>query len=308
VIQRIKTLQEETSAVMKEDNKSSVKSQKMVKKKSLVDLLRELKRIGLNHFAKKLAQKQQDLVGYMLQLPCVELEYSFRAFARKALLPDVDSAMSLWSKSVDYYYKIIARMTHLRTIANTNPSKDLTSQEVTKGLGFAEHLLHLIVIERKALHIFEQQYTRFIGMLMQLKHLSSTFDDLQSPKRNIVDLEVLPSNMAGDALKVHSETLDDLVALFSNAYFIVNCQKEGVESLTSNEIDFIKQLKDWLERIQKARDRFNKIYTETYLIPKHIVGSKPLVLEDLQVIVQEDVETIKSLSSFLTDSYRQTPQ
>ncbi|CAG8555969.1 630_t:CDS:2, partial [Paraglomus occultum] len=305
IIQRIKTLQEETSAVTKEDNKSLVKSQKMVKKKSLVDLLRELKRIGLNHFAKKLAQKQQDLVGYMLQLPCVELEYSFRAFAKKALLPDVDSAMLLWSRSADYYYKIIARMTHLRTIANTNPSKDLTSQEVTKGLGFAEHLLHLIVIERKALHTFEQQYTRMIGMLMQLKHLSSTFDDLQSPKCNIIDLK---SNVVADALKVHSETLDDLIALLSNACLIVNCQKEGVESLTSNEFDFVEQLKDWLERIQKARDRFNKIYTETYLIPKHIIGSKPLVKEDLRGIVQEDVETIKSLCAFLTDSYRQTPQ
>ncbi|CAG8713751.1 1946_t:CDS:1, partial [Scutellospora calospora] len=64
IITRIKTLQEETNCIINKDKRNYIKNLKLVKKKSLVDLLKELKRIGLHVYPNtKIIKQQQDLVG-----------------------------------------------------------------------------------------------------------------------------------------------------------------------------------------------------------------------------------------------------
>ncbi|CAG8710126.1 11900_t:CDS:1, partial [Acaulospora colombiana] len=173
IILGIKALQDETNPAMSKESKGSLKNLKLIKKKSLIDLLKELKRIGLHAFPnRKAIEKQQDLVGYILQLPRLQsltetLTTLVFKYHSNCQLPVGKDSFLISEKVDDYYYRIIARINYLR-LASANYSKDLSPQEVRKALGFTEDLLSLIVQERRWLVEFEVQYRQLSGIMVQL--------------------------------------------------------------------------------------------------------------------------------------------
>ncbi|CAG8469891.1 6305_t:CDS:10 [Ambispora leptoticha] len=317
IILRIKSLQEETPALMNDENQSSVKALKMIKKKALVDLLKELKRLGLNPFIKnKRVEQQQNLVGYLLQLPRLNFEKIMESKRWKSTITttaivhqEIQDSIESLRKADDYYYRIVARMTHLRYVAN-NPSHDLTSLEIQKGLSFTEDFLHLIILERLTLHQIEQKFSYIFGSESQFERIytlyHATFNNNDESK-----LFISLNTIDEKAFCAHKEFLDDLVNLLSYTCLILNIQKELADS--EDDVGLVdsqhqSRLSNWLDQIIKVREDILVIYNQVILNPSFTNGHKAFITEDIIIKIQNNMETINLLYDFVENLCHRIPQ
>ncbi|CAG8439564.1 5371_t:CDS:10 [Funneliformis mosseae] len=301
IILRIKKFQEDTPTLMNDDNKSSVKNQKLIKKKSMVDLLRELKRLGLNYFPNKnTIEQQQNIVGYMLQLPRLELENSLPMisnFKNPSSIEERKDIISTWTKADEYYYKIIARMIHLRNVAVSH-SKDITSREVQKGLGFSEYLLYLIILERKHLQVLDQQFVGFSGVLTQFSRIYSSYNAEYSYTK-------VQEFLSFHSLDVRSswnfkEILDDLVSLLSHSCIIFDVQKQYEHSNNFEELG--TELHCWFDKISLIRKDFARVFDRDVLFPEYSTGKKAVITKDIIILIKDNVALINNLYQFAKSS------
>ncbi|CAG8487914.1 37837_t:CDS:10, partial [Gigaspora margarita] len=308
IISRIKTLQEQTHCIMDKDKRNYIKNLKLVKKKSLVDLLKELKRIGLHIPNVKVIKQQQDLVGYTFQLPRIQITRSLYETIDSLLHKDklnskLPTTMQIFvpilQKADDYYYRIIAQMTHLRQIAITH-SKDLSLQEVQKGLGFSEDLLCLLIEERKVLCELEQEYIGLSGVMTQLSSIHSAYS---SHRLNTKDCGFV----SFDSLDVKSvrnikELLDDVEYLLSHSCLLFDIQKQFSKHDVSFEYEEISHnLGNWFEKISAVRKEFTCIYDRVVLYPAYANGSAAIVTQDIIKMVKDEVHVINTLHIYFKD-------
>ncbi|CAI2169296.1 7876_t:CDS:10, partial [Funneliformis geosporum] len=304
IILRIKKLQEDTPALMNDDNKSSVKNQKLIKKKSMVDLLRELKRLGLNYFPNKnTIEQQQNIVGYMLQLPRLELENSLSMIINFEILKNPSSIIEMkdiipnWTKADEYYYKIIARMIHLRNVAVSH-SKDITSREVQKGLGFSECLLYLIILERKHLQVLDKQFVGFSGVLAQFSRIYSSYN----AEYSYTKVQEFLSLHSIDVRSIWNfkEILDDLVSLLSHSCIIFEVQKQYEHSNHFEELG--TELNNWFDKISSIRKDFTHVFDQDVLFPEYATGKKAVITKDIINLIKDNVALINNLYQFAKSS------
>ncbi|CAG8452138.1 711_t:CDS:10 [Ambispora gerdemannii] len=321
LILRIKSLQEETPALMNDENKSSVKALKMIKKKALVDLLKELKRLGLDPFMKsKRVEQQQNLVGYLLQLPRLNFEKAMESKRLKSAITTTHQAtqdIESLKKADDYYYRIVARMTHLRYVAN-NPSRDLTSLEIRKGLSFTEDLLHLIIAERLTLHQVEQKFTYIFRSGSQFERIYTSYhaaafnnnDDINDESKLSLSLNKIDEK----AFCAHKEFLDDLVNSLAYACLIINIQKEflagseDVDVMGSTDSQYQSRLSNWLDRMIKTREDVLVIYEQVILHPSFTNAHKAFITEDIIIKIQNNMKTVNLLYDFVENLCHRIPQ
>ncbi|GES99488.1 midasin [Rhizophagus clarus] len=307
IILRIKKLQEETPDLMNEENKNIVKNLKLIKKKSMVDLLRELKRLGLCYFPNKnIIEQQQNIVEYVLQLPRVELQNSLPMISDFEILKDplsvkddIRETISTWKKADEYYYKIIARMIHLRNIAASH-SKDLTSQEVQKGLGFSEDLLYLLIKERQNIQALDKQYVKLLGVLIQFSMIYSSYNAQYSYTKACEYLSFF--SIDERTIWNFKEVLDDLNSLLFHSCVIFDIQKQYEQSNYLSHFEEIgTKLHDWFDKISSIRNDFVRSFDREILFPEYAIGEKALISKDIINLVKDNMMLIDGLYQFARD-------
>ncbi|KAL1916197.1 uncharacterized protein VTP21DRAFT_5814 [Calcarisporiella thermophila] len=179
IITQADVFRKETPATLTDENKELVKHQKVMKMKALVELLRQLKRLGLRYRNQKAIQKQQDS-GYIFSLPFPDLEHmtnitmEYTSGEQQEWTPirheEHNVMMKLWRKADGYFFRLAARMGHLREIASTGSKVDLSLQQIEKSLGFTEDLFSLVISERISLYNFT---TSAKGVWDLARHLAS---------------------------------------------------------------------------------------------------------------------------------------
>lgn len=150
IVLLIKQFQQDTPNEITDENKSKIKNLKQLKKKALVDTLRDLQRLGLNPYPKPdVVKRQSDLTGYVFQLP---------------VLSDACSVVD------NDFYRIVRIMMKVREIPAQH-SPDLSPVEVQRGVGFSENLLHWIISER-------QQLAGIASSITKIQQFSKWLQDL----------------------------------------------------------------------------------------------------------------------------------
>ncbi|CAG8520257.1 9216_t:CDS:2, partial [Racocetra fulgida] len=308
IIARIKTLQEQTHYIMDKDKKNYIINLKLVKKKSLVDLLKELKRIGLRKFPNtKVIKQQQDLVGYTFQLPRIQITKSLYETVESLLHKDEPTSkpptmhifIPILQKADDYYYRIIAQMTHLRQISTTH-SKDLSLQEVQKGLGFLEDLLCLLIEERRSLCELEQEYIGLSGVMVQLGSIYSAYNShrLNAKDCGLVCLDSFDEKSVWNIKML----LDDIECMLLHSRLLFNIQKQFSKREVSFEYEEISHnIGNLLEIISAARKRFICVFDRIVLYPDYANGSAVIITQDIIQMAKNEIHIINTLYTYVKD-------
>lgn len=293
IITQIKTFQKETPPTMTKENKSLVKNQKTLKKKALVDFLKQLKRIGVKQRVHVIAQQNQDQ-GYIFRLPSVALESSLRDLSlQKPPLSCYnwanDELEPLWSKASDYYYRVLARISHLRTIINTNLlSKDVTLQEIEKGAGSTEYLLSLLISERNSLHKMENNLCVLHSVAVQLASIYESSKTMSPVHLDTVKAAQLLAH------KMHTDKVADSLA---QALSLFGIQTNNFSGGLRDHEGLLKDLQICAEVMGRMREDVDFLFTQRYLYPNASYNA-PIVVTD------EVIRTIEAHYEILQDIRR----
>ena len=261
-----------------------------LKKRAFANMLSELKSIGLDHHktAVKAVLKQQLLVSAnpnasvidvnaLHDLPFLFREPVCEEVVSKLLLVAADHATrssaasasersvsiltealdTFWSKSDDYFYKLLAQVLLLRSKANSH-STQLTRSEANQSLGFADHVFALVVHQRRTMCIalerhesVEKLATAVSRLALDLSSVNtaSTVEDDGSANNLTNDLpsHVLPAQAPlRRALMLQKGDLDSLLALSTSMSDLVRTIAASPSAQARN------QLSDLLDTLSVA--------------------------------------------------------
>ncbi|KAM3579719.1 AAA ATPase midasin [Umbelopsis sp. WA50703] len=278
VIQQIKTFQKETPTVLTDENKSQIKLQKVLKKKSLGDFLKQLKRLGLKIRVPVLAEQNKDNalvfrqrkaeISLVLQdRDLLDEPLSYISWAAPELI-------KLWEKANTYYFSSVARISHLRNVSTINVHPDISLTEVERSMSATEHMLAFLRQERSALSKAEMNMSLLQGISVQIAATCA-----QSNLRSFETSEnLIIKKMAVDKLV---DVLDQTVQLL---------QLQSVH--TTIDTDLVQMLSQLLHDTRSVQKDINGVYKQVYLYPSstHSVDI---------ILVNEDVEfKLKTTNEF----------
>ena len=121
------------------------KKARMVKKKALVDLLRQLKASGLTHHMSVVDARQHHLADLCLT------RAGSPHFCNDSALRDTWTAA--WSRAEELYYRCAFKLTVLRDAKGRGAHADLSAREVRAMAGVAEHGFTLLLRARESIHV-----------------------------------------------------------------------------------------------------------------------------------------------------------
>ncbi|KAI8077784.1 uncharacterized protein BX664DRAFT_270456, partial [Halteromyces radiatus] len=297
IIGQIKNFQKETPSVMTDENKSMVKHQKLLKKKAMVDFLKELKRLGLKwRTSGTLIQQNADTSILFIEavaalddmiMDGTDLKLTRQSTNFYGLSPDM---IGLWSKANDYYFRSIARLTHLRSIGTTQVSKDLSMLEVERSMAATEHMFSLVTKERSIMSRFESKLQVLQGVSVQL---ASLFEHHSS---SIADKSLLSTDSTlGGRLTTHKFYVDQITSMLQQAMTTMKLQDTSVKDRTA--IDQVHGLWNGMIKMQHGTDH---IFGHRYLYPQALSGVV-LLSEDIAVQLEEDISGLSSVSTSLLE-------
>ncbi|KAH8552549.1 hypothetical protein BGW37DRAFT_289741 [Umbelopsis sp. PMI_123] len=294
VIQQIKTFQKETPATLTDENKSQVKLQKVLKKKSLVDFLKQLKRLGLKIRVPVLAEQNQDNTLVFRQRKAqisMVLEDKHLLDSNLSYISWAAPEMSkLWDKANAYYFSSVARISHLRTVSKINVHTDISLTEVERSVSATEHMFALLRQERAALSRTELSISLIEGIAVQLAAACT-----EHP------LEVLENS---ERLTVKKMGADKLVDVISQTIELLSLQSTyGVGNISIQD-----DLDQMLQEARRMHKDINDIYTQVYLFPRS-THSVDIVLmsASVQAKLQEADAYFDSLQQRLLNMSQDTP-
>lgn len=288
VIQQIKMFQKETPAVLTDENKSEVKLQKVMKKKSFGDFLKQLKRLGLKIRVPVLAEQNQDnallfrqrkarLSMVLQDRDLLEQNLSYISWAAPELI-------RLWDKSNNYYFSSVARISHLRSVSQINVHTDIGLTEVERSVSATEHMLAFLRQERAALSRAELSMSLVQGISVQLAAACS-----EHPLEALEDSERLTIKKMG---------VDKLVDIMDQAVQLLNLQSAH-GSFDNNVTQDLAQLLQDARSVQKD---INDIYKRVYLYPRSAHSVDTLLMSsDVQIKLQEGDAFFTSLQQRLNE-------
>ncbi|OBZ86320.1 Midasin [Choanephora cucurbitarum] len=298
MIEQIKYFQKETPSVMTEENKSLVKNQKLLKKKALVDFLKELRRLGLKSRPGKMREQNSDtIVLFRQQVASLEALLQNRDLQKEKLsiysLATAD-IVEQWKKANDYYFRCIARLTHLRTISMTNVSKDLSMLEVERALSATEHMFALTNKERKVLAHVEGRVQILQGVSVQL---STLYDSISQGQTIANDAQV------GCRLTNHKVYIDKLALFINQAVNVISLQAGSVAQ------QIFKDLQTMCREIQKIQKTVDYLFVQRYLYPKAATGLDfSLLSSDVDELINTHIEKIDAAHTLLVSAMSVFPQ
>lgn len=298
MIEQVKYFQKETPSIMTDENKSLVKNQKLLKKKALVDFLKELRRLGLKSRPGKMKEQNADVAGlFRQQVANLESVIQNRDLQKEKLssysFASADM-MEQWQKSNDYYFRCIARMTHLRTISLTNVSKDLSMLEVERSLSATEHMFSLVAKERHLIARFEERMQVLQGAAVQLASLYDAFAQGQ-PIANDAEL--------GCRLTNHKVHIDKLALFLNQAVAVITLQAGSVGQQT------LKDLQAMCRDVQKMQKTVDYWFVQRYLYPRAATGlSFSLLSADVETLMNAHSEKIELIHTLLVSAMQVLPQ
>ncbi|KAI9314233.1 hypothetical protein BX666DRAFT_1863084, partial [Dichotomocladium elegans] len=271
VIQQIKTFQKETPAVMTEENKSFVKNQKLLKKKALVDFLKTLRHLGLKARPGTMAEQNGDTARLFSQhVAVLDNGRNPMIYKHSTLTEDM---VQLWDKANAYYYRSIARLTHLRKIATTEVSRDLSMLEVERSMSATEHMFSMVTKERHVATRFEERLQVLQGIAVQLASLSSA-------------TRVPVENVLGQKLTAHKGLVDNLVQMVTEAAATLSIQAEYKATQAQSVKGLLDNVHQQLHEIQRHVDR---LFIDRYL---SAYKSKALLTADVREMIDSQATTI----------------
>lgn len=156
IILRSKALAQKTPAVAKEDNAKAIKNITIRKRKAWIDLLKELKRIGLTSYLKAdVVQRQQDAVYvYTQAIPAVQQSTRI--------------SLSALEGAERYHYRLLAYLPHLRDSLRSH-SPDVPLAELQRGAAFVENAMSLAYAERGRLARLLSTFTQLDAFAARLR-------------------------------------------------------------------------------------------------------------------------------------------
>ena len=135
LVETIKALQESTPSVMTKDNTDKVKHLRSRKRKAFADALKEVRQMGFR------SNIGSHLLAKQASLPIV--------LTNTVIIDNGKTACD--SSAVEYYFhKVLDLMPRLRE-ASRKHSKELTSAEVSRSVGYLEGILSLALSQRSVL-------------------------------------------------------------------------------------------------------------------------------------------------------------
>ncbi|KAI8642397.1 hypothetical protein BD408DRAFT_180035 [Parasitella parasitica] len=298
MIEQVKYFQKETPSVMTDENKSLVKNQKLLKKKALVDFLKELRRLGLKSRPGKMKEQNADIaILFRLQVANLELVIQNRDLQKEQLSsyslasPDM---LEQWKKANDYYFRCIARLTHLRSISVTNVSKDLSMLEVERSLSATEHMFSLINKERSLMARFEERMQTLQGAAVQL---ASLYDSFSQGQTIVNDAEL------GCRLTNHKVHIDKLALFLNQAVAAITLQAGSVGQHT------LKDLQSMFRDVQKIQKTIDYWFVQRYLYPRATTGLEfSLLSADVEKLIDSHLEKIELIHTLLVSAMQVLPQ
>ncbi|KAF7722956.1 AAA ATPase midasin [Apophysomyces ossiformis] len=298
IIQQIKNFQKETPAVMTDENKSFVKNQKLLKKKALVDFLKELKRIGLKWRAGNLVEQNADTSRlFRQQVARLDTVLENRDLQKEKLSSyscTTQDMIDLWERSNDYYFRSIARMTNLRTISATQISKDLSMLEVERCMSTTEHLFSLTSKERLILARVEERMQVLQGASVQLAAL---YDAVSRSKPITTDATL------GSRLTVQKMHIDKLVHMMSQATLTLKLQSQYEPKAELAAADMQKAFNS----VKKMQAQTDASFAQRYLYPRSATGIA-ILSEDVADMVNDQRKSLAILQTNLEDIMQATPK
>lgn len=270
VIQQIKTFQKETPLTMTDENKSFVKNQKLLKKKALVDFLKELRRLGLKARPGSMADRNGN-TAYLFNQHVAGLDAIKKI--ESGFAPEI---VELWTKANDYYYRSLARLTHLRTLSTTQVSKDLSMLEVERAMSATEHMFLMVTKERGVASRFEQRLQMLQGAVVQLAIFTRG-----TPNSNPVDTAL------GARLINHKMFIDDLVQMVDEGIKTLAIQSEFGQHV-QQAMDLMQGTTRQLREIQRHVDT---CFVERYLVAHN---AKALLTADIGDMMDTQINTINT--------------
>lgn len=291
VIQTIKTFQKETPAVITDENKSQVKHQKLMKKKALVDFLKELRRLGLRSRPGQLT-KQNANMAYLFSQHVAAMESALknRNLQTRALSSysgATEGMIGLWRKANDYYFRSIARLSHLRTVSTTQVSKDISMLEVERSMSATEHMFSLVTKERSLAARFEER-------LNLLQCASIQLASLYEGSLNPVDITV------GRRLVLHKRFLDELAYNLSEASSTLNIQAE-YQQAAKNASVILQRARDTIQELQAST---NACFVRRFLTA---FKRKYLLTADVSDMIDAHTDIITNVHKTLMDLVSRVP-
>ncbi|KAI0223469.1 AAA ATPase midasin [Massospora cicadina] len=150
VLGQIQEFQAEAVPEDKAERVAFIKTRRMVKRKALGDLWKQLKFIGLKY---RSSVRRELAPAAIFQHPVLAPFDDAWSFAQRQIDPHFGQLYSGnpdWDKAQFYYQRILARVPHLKQCAH-QPSPDLSPAETERGLGYVEGMLQLAQQQRVAL-------------------------------------------------------------------------------------------------------------------------------------------------------------
>ncbi|KAK9767839.1 AAA ATPase midasin [Basidiobolus ranarum] len=302
IISQIKEFQDMVLPATKESEKM-LKNQKSIRRKALVDFLKQLRRVGLKYRIRAQAMKQSDF-KYVCQLGKIDLGELFNLTPTRLISSKVnqwanDTILPLWSKSNEYYYKILARMSFLRDIATHSP-KDLTFQEVEKGMGFTEHLLSFVMKEREVMHKLDHSYKSLAAIYRQWKDLSPS---TKKPASESVTL----NSRVSQGLESHKYLMDRLSESVYGAILLVDAHCR-IHTSSSAYSSAKQDLEIVLKSILNLQSSTGAAFEMFLMYPKYAVKMDPIITSHVYDILDTNVTELKTIKQNLNEYILRYPE
>ncbi|KAJ3224894.1 AAA ATPase midasin [Clydaea vesicula] len=233
ILNTVKSFQE----MQLQPNSGSAKLQKTVRKKALVDLHRCLEYLGIPNRSHNAQKNQNTSIIFFKNSFNLAESYAITEKLWENIdisLPSVKKLfLKAWFNSEKYYFKILAKMTKLRSAALAY-SRDLTEREMSKSVSFCEELLHHIFIQRD----FIIDHSQYFSSLLFLCGNWAKIYKLQISK---VKYSLMPGDKFLFALEDSQNKVDDIIVYLNKVQMLLNAENTstGILNVETIRNDFI---------------------------------------------------------------------
>ncbi|KNC81071.1 hypothetical protein SARC_06594 [Sphaeroforma arctica JP610] len=144
-------------------DKDSRALHKVMKRKDLAELFRQLSAAGLS-YRSVAAEDESALLSHLFTEAHLEDDQ---------LCPQTSDVADLAAKINDYFYKCVSRMVIIRKLYFGGRAQDLTPQDADRARGYSEHFLRLVVAQRRFLGDVSEELSNFKRFLKHTVHLGN---------------------------------------------------------------------------------------------------------------------------------------
>ena len=162
------------------------------KKKALSDLLHHLKQEEISVLRAHLPAEEQRMEGlFQSPIPC--LSYYLNQ------VPEMSTSLALWKRADGYFFKLLSQLPLLRFTSVSGYSKDLSSGEVNRMIGYMENLQHMVLSQRRLLDSCALNQSRLLNCLSRLDtpavnetlSVLQPLEELELVQRMVAELQLL---------------------------------------------------------------------------------------------------------------------